>query len=452
MVSIELLQKYNVAIPRYTSYPTVPFWDEDIDRQRWSTTFQHRFHTSNEQKGISLYIHLPFCETLCSFCGCNKKITKNHAVEEEYLQALLAEWDLYRLQMAHKPVIRELHIGGGTPTFFSPGNLKILLEHILRDAFVPDVHEFSFEGHPNNTTYSHLKTLYELGFNRVSFGMQDSDSEVQRVINRFQPQAHVIQVVDWAREIGYESVNLDLVYGLPLQDVSKMAQTIQDALDVRPDRIAFYSYAHVPWTSRAQRLFNEQDLPNVQEKMALYQLGKQLFAAAGYEDIGMDHFALSSDLMVQAAHQGTLHRNFMGYTVQETGLLLGLGVSSISDLGMAFAQNKKTIREYYEQVARGELPVFRGYFLTEEDLQMRQYILDVACRGTVTFEPGQYAELTESTVGELNDLAADGLLTWNAQSLQVTASGKHFIRNICKAFDLKLLNSVIEKKTFSQAV
>ncbi len=452
MVSTELLQKYNVPIPRYTSYPTVPYWDENIDPQRWSTTFQQRFYASNPQEGISLYLHLPFCESLCTFCGCNKKITKNHAVEEEYLRALLAEWDLYRLQMASKPVIRELHMGGGTPTFFSPGNLKILLEHILRDAIVPDEHEFGFEGHPMNTTYAHLKTLFDLGFNRVSFGMQDSDPEVQRVIHRIQPQAYVIQVVDWAREIGYESINLDLVYGLPLQDMCKMAQTIQDAMALRPDRIAFYSYAHVPWTSRAQRLFDEQDLPNAQEKMALYQLGKKMFADAGYEDIGMDHFALPTDLMVRAAHQGTLHRNFMGYTVQKTGLLLGLGVSSISDVGTAFAQNKKTIREYYEQIARGELPVFRGYFLTEEDQRMRQYILDVACRGTVTFEPEQGAELAESTVDELNDLAEDGLLTWNAERLQVTETGKHFIRNICKAFDLKLMNSEIQKKTFSQAV
>lgn len=452
MVSIELLQKYNVPIPRYTSYPTVPFWSEEIDQQQWSSTFQQRFQASNDLAGISLYIHLPFCESLCTFCGCTKKITKNHAVEEEYIRALLAEWDLYRAQMTSKPLLKELHIGGGTPTFFSSENLKLLLQPILRDSIVPEDHEFGFEGHPNNTTYEHLKTLFNLGFKRVSFGMQDSDSDVQRVINRLQPQEHVIQVVHWAREIGYESVNLDLVYGLPLQDISKMAQTIQDAIAVRPDRIAFYSYAHVPWTSRAQRLFDEHDLPDAQEKMALYQLGKQLFAEAGYQDIGMDHFVLPQDFMAHAAHQGTLHRNFMGYTVQETGLLLGLGVSSISDVGVAFAQNKKSIREYYELVERGELPVFRGYFLNGEDQQMRQYILDVACRGTVTFEPGEVDRFSDLMVDELNNLAEDGLVTWDAAGLQVTELGKHFIRNICKAFDLKLLNSSVQKKTFSQAV
>jgi oxygen-independent coproporphyrinogen-3 oxidase len=337
-VSLDLLNKYNVAIPRYTSYPTVPFWDETIDSEHWERMFVRRFEESNEQEGISVYIHLPFCEKLCTFCGCNKRITTNHSVEDEYIDVLLQEWNLYRRSMNSKPVIRELHIGGGTPTFFSPKNLQRLLQGILADSVVPEDHEFGFEGHPNNTTIAHLQTLFDLGFRRVSFGMQDSDPEVQRVINRFQPQEHVIQVVKWAREIGYESVNLDLVYGLPLQDVPKMNQTITDALCLRPDRIAFYSYAHVPWTSRAQRLFDEHDLPNAQEKMTLYQVGKKRFAEAGYADIGMDHFVLPGDLMAQAAQRGTLYRNFMGYTVQETGLLLGLGVSSI--LGVRLAVKK----------------------------------------------------------------------------------------------------------------
>jgi oxygen-independent coproporphyrinogen-3 oxidase len=203
-VSLDLLNKYNVAIPRYTSYPTVPFWDETIDREHWETMFARRFKESNEQEGISLYIHLPFCEKLCTFCGCNKRITTNHSVEEEYIDVLLQEWNLYRKSMNSKPVIRELHIGGGTPTFFSPTNLQRLLQGILADSVVPEDHEFGFEGHPNNTTREHLQTLFELGFKRVSFGMQDSNPQVQEVINRIQPIENVIQVVDWAREIGYE--------------------------------------------------------------------------------------------------------------------------------------------------------------------------------------------------------------------------------------------------------
>jgi oxygen-independent coproporphyrinogen-3 oxidase len=258
--------------------------------------------------------------------------------------------------------------------------------------------------------------------------------------------------VQWARAIGYESVNLDLVYGLPLQTMPRMEKTIQDALEIKPDRIAFYSYAHVPWTSKAQRLFDENDLPEAHAKMELYQLGKKRFMEAGYTDIGMDHFALPSDLMVQAHLEGTLHRNFMGYTVQQTGMLLGLGVSSISDISVAFAQNKKTLREYYDQVHAGELPVFRGYFLTDEDQIIRQYILDVACRGQAHFAKKDLALLRQYTFHELDELALDDLVAWGEHGLVVTDLGKHFIRNICKAFDLKLLSAEVQKKTFSQAV
>ena len=448
-VSLDLLTKYNVPIPRYTSYPTVPYWDERIDKTHWKALFAQKF---DENREISLYLHLPFCESLCTFCGCNKRITTNHDVEEEYLQALLQEWALYLKLMHGKPILREVHLGGGTPTFFSPANLKRLLKGIFATAIIPETHEFGFEGHPNNTTRAHLQTLFDLGFNRVSFGMQDSNPEVQKVINRIQPHGNVVQVVQWARELGYASVNLDLVYGLPLQTSRRLEKTIQDALEIKPDRIAFYSYAHVPWTSKAQRLFDENDLPSGHQKMELYQLGKKRFTDAGYTDIGMDHFALPSDLMVQAHLEGTLHRNFMGYTVQKTSLLLGLGVSSISDITGAFAQNKKTLREYYDQVHAGELPVFRGYFLTEEDQIMRQYILDVACRGKAYFAKKDLDLLRQYTFHELDELALDELVTWGEHGLIVTDLGKHFIRNICKAFDLKLLSAEVQKKTFSQAI
>ena len=403
-VSLDLLNKYNVAIPRYTSYPTVPFWDETIDSEHWERMFVRRFEESNEQEGISVYIHLPFCEKLCTFCGCNKRITTNHSVEDEYIDVLLQEWNLYRKSMSSKPVIRELHIGGGTPTFFSPQNLQRMLQGILVDSIVPKIHEFGFEGHPNNTTREHLQTLFELGFNRVSFGMQDSNPQVQ------------------------------------------------DAISMRPDRIAFYSYAHVPWTSKAQRLFDENDLPEASEKMQLYQKGKELFRAAGYTDIGMDHFALPSDLMVKAHNEGTLLRNFMGYTVQQTGLLLGLGVSSISDIYYGFAQNKKTIQEYYQQIHAGELAVLKGYFLSQMDQKMRQYILDIACQGKTHFHKEDLEVLRPYTFHELDELAIDDLVTWGEHGVIVTDLGKHFIRNICKVFDLKLLATSEAAPQFSRGV
>ncbi len=451
-VGIDLLQKYNIPVPRYTSYPTVPFWDQTIDRHKWINIFSNRFDECNASEGISLYIHLPFCERLCTFCGCNKKITTNHSVEEEYITHLLKEWHLYTSKMQEKPVIRELHIGGGTPTFFSPENMVTILQTILNDAIIPEEHDFSFEGHPNNTTYAHLETLLQFGFNRVSFGMQDSNPEVQKVINRFQPLENVKMVVNWARAIGYQSINLDLVYGLPLQNISRMEKTIKDALSIKPDRIAFYSYAHVPWTSRAQRLFDENDLPDSQTKMRLYQLGKTLFAENGYEEIGMDHFALPTDKMVEAKRGGSLHRNFMGYTVQKTGMLLGIGVSSISDINYAFAQNEKSLHEYYEAVENNLLPVFRGYFLDEIDQKMRQYILDISCTGKTSFCEEDQHLLEKYCYPELEKLALDNLIKWNRFGLEVTGLGEHFIRNICRAFDLKLLTTEVQQTSFSNAV
>lgn len=451
-VPIHLLSKYDVPVPRYTSYPTVLNWDDHIDLEKWKAGFIQRFNECNQKEGISLYLHLPFCEKLCTFCGCNRKISNTHDVEEEYIEFLLKEWGMYVALMPHTPVLKEVHIGGGTPTFFSPANLKRIFSNIFKDADIPEKHEFSFEGHPNNTTKEHLQVLFDLGFNRVSFGMQDSNPEIQQVINRIQPQENVEKVVQWAREIGYESVNLDLVYGLPLQTLERMEKTIQDALAIKPDRIAFYSYAHVPWTSKVQRLFDENDLPKAEEKILLYQLGRNLFTANGYQDIGMDHFALPSDLMVKTRNEGKLHRNFMGYTVQQTGLLLGLGVSSISDIYYGFAQNEKTIHNYYDRVKSGQLPVFKGYFLDDTDQSMRKYILDIACNGKTHFKASDLEMLKKYAFPELKKLAADELIHWNEQGLQITELGLHFLRNICLPFDLKSLQLKTDKNTFSKAI
>lgn len=434
----QLVSKYNVAVPRYTSYPTVPFWKEGIDVSQWKSVFVHQFQL-HKKEGISLYIHLPFCESLCTYCGCNKKITTNHSVEEEYMQTILKEWSMYIALLNEPPLIRELHLGGGTPTFFSPQNLERLLNGIFAKAQIHPEHEFSFEGHPNNTTYDHLQTLYRLGFRRVSFGVQDNDPEVQRIINRIQPVENVKKVTEAARSIGYKSVNFDLIYGLPLQNLQRLEKTILQSIEMKPDRIAFYSYAHVPWASRGQRLFDETDLPSTEEKMALYQLGKQLFADHGYEDIGMDHFALPTDDLFTARNNGTLHRNFMGYTTQNTSLLLGLGVSSISDVGVAFAQNDKTLHDYSEAINNNELPVRKGYFLSEEDVAFRHYILDIGCRGKTRFSKDHLPLLQQFSFPALDAMHADGLVNYTNDSLEVTALGLHFIRNICSAFDLHLL-------------
>ena len=453
-ISSELIAKYNLPVPRYTSYPTVPFWKERIEVSDWTSAFQQQFKIHNSKEGISLYIHLPFCESLCSYCGCNKRITGDHRVEIDYLAAIKKEWDQYLSLMQGRPLVRELHLGGGTPTFFSPAHLRELIDYILDGCIVHPDREFSVEGHPNNTTVEHLETLFDLGFRRISYGVQDNDPIVQKVINRIQPLENVKRATEEAREIGFTSVNYDLIYGLPLQTLEGMTKTMEQVLALRPDRIAFYSYAHVPWTSKGQRLFDENDLPSADLKLQLYLTGKRILTDSGYTDIGMDHFSLPEDDLYLAWKEGRMHRNFMGYTTQKTAMLIGLGVSSISDIGVAFAQNEKNLLDYYRLVNEGTLPIQKGYFLTDEDISFKEYILDISCRNTTQFKSNDMTILIENTFPELEKLAEDDLIIMDQDKLILTETGKHFIRNICRAFDLHLLrNQTMEQKnTFSKAI
>ncbi|MES2485847.1 MAG: radical SAM protein, partial [Bacteroidota bacterium] len=272
-----LIQKYNVSGPRYTSYPTVPYWeDSNFTTLQWKKSLLKAFNESNASEGISLYIHLPFCENMCTFCGCNKRVTRRHEVETTYITAVLNEWALYCDLLPAKPLVKELHLGGGTPTFFSPENIEILINGIFDRAVKAPAYEFSFEGHPNNTTRVHLEKLYNLGFRRVSFGVQDYNETVQKAINRIQPFHNVAKVTLWAREIGYTSISHDLVFGLPFQTVESMVDTIEKTKALNPDRLAFYSYAHTPWIKgNGQRGYNDDDLPKNDEKRQLYETGKR---------------------------------------------------------------------------------------------------------------------------------------------------------------------------------
>ena len=453
MLSKYLIDKYNVAAPRYTSYPTVPYWSKDVfDKNLWAERVRSAFEISNEKDGVSLYIHLPFCESLCTYCGCNTRITKNHAVEEPYVDAVLKEWAMYFDIIGDRPVIREIHLGGGTPTFFSPENLKRLINTILSNADVHPDADFGFEGHPANTSYEHLKVLYELGFRRVSLGIQDFDPKVQFIINRIQTFDQVKNVTEWARQIGYTSVNYDLIYGLPLQNRESLTDTVEKVGILMPDRIAFYSYAHVPWIKPGQRRFTEKHLPSPDEKRALYDLGHDMLTALGYYDIGMDHFALSEDTLYHAEQSKKLHRNFMGYTHQYTRLLVGLGVSSISDTWDAYAQNVKTVEEYIAMVNNGELPVVKGHFLSVEDMIIRKHILNIMCKGET-----EWNHHTEPCYGlmegleRMQDLARDGLVELGSYYLSVTPAGKRFLRNICMAIDARLWADQPSTQLFSMA-
>ena len=454
-MALSLIQKYNVAGPRYTSYPTVPYWQGDaFSTEKWLDRLARAYGESNATEGISLYIHLPFCESLCTFCGCHKRITKRHEMEAPYIQALLKEWQLYTQFLGERPRIKEIHLGGGTPTFFRPAELRRLIEGIFERADKADNYEFSFEGHPNNTTEAHLQTLYELGFRRVSYGVQDYSPRVQKAIHRIQPFEKVQQVTQQARAIGYTSVSHDLVFGLPFQTLDDVLFTIDKSNSLRPDRIAFYSYAHVPWIKgNGQRGFKDADLPTGEEKRKLYEEGKQRLLSAGYIEIGMDHFALLTDSMYTAFKNHRLHRNFMGYTASKTKVMIGLGMSSISDSWYAFAQNEKELEAYYARLEKDELPICKGHILTEEDLIIRRHILNLMCQFATSWQdPAMaFAEIPQ-VLDSLKEMEADQLLHIGDQQLIVPDAGKPFIRNICMAFDLRLRRKMPETKIFSMTV
>jgi oxygen-independent coproporphyrinogen-3 oxidase len=450
-----LIQKYNVPGPRYTSYPTVPYWnEEDFSLSKWKETLIQSFTESNHIEGISLYIHLPFCESLCTFCGCNKRITKRHDVEHPYIDAVLKEWELYCELLPKKPIIKEIHLGGGTPTFFSPENLERLITGLFENAAIHPEHEFSFEGHPNNTTRAHLQKLFDLGFRRVSFGVQDYSETVQKAIHRVQSFHNVAKVTFWAREIGYTSVGHDLIFGLPFQTLEDVMDTIDKTNSLQPDRLAFYSYAHVPWIKgNGQRGFKDEDLPKDEEKRLLYEMGKKRLSENGYHEIGMDHFALETDSLYHSFNERKLHRNFMGYTSSKTQVMIGLGVSSISDSWYSFAQNVKTLEDYYDALAQNELPVFRGHLLTDEDLIIRKHILNIMCQLQTSWsEYGYYFSEINQVLERLHEMEEDGLVIITHHSLTVTEKGKAFIRNICMAFDLRMTRKLPETKLFSMTV
>jgi oxygen-independent coproporphyrinogen-3 oxidase len=448
----DLLKKYDVPAPRYTSYPTVPCWDnENFSVDTWFGTVKKTFDYSLTEKGLSIYIHLPFCESLCTYCACTTRITKNHNVEIPYIQALIKEWNNYKEVFGAKPLVKELHLGGGTPTFFDAKNLQWLITTLLEDVIIAPDFEFSFEGHPNNTSFTHLKTLYDLGFRRVSFGVQDLDPKVQHVINRMQSFSNLRTVTEQVRAIGYKSVSFDLIYGLPLQTPFTVTDTIEKIITLKPDRIAFYSYAHVPWIKPGQRSYSESDLPSFALKRHLYEIGRHLLTRNDYYDIGMDHFALRHDSLFKAAISGNLHRNFMGYTTSNTDLLIGLGASAISDAHLAYAQNEKKVEAYLKAVKDSGTAVVKGHNLTEKDLLIRECILQITCQSKL--EKYLLAKvITPSIERELTEMEEERILYRNEDGLFVTGLGKPFIRNICQIFDDRMTDQEQLTPIFSKSV
>ena len=409
--------------------------------------------SKHSEDGLSLYLHMPYCEQLCTFCGCNKFITKNHKVEDPYITALLKEWEMYCELFDTKPLIKEIHLGGGTPTFFSSENLKTLINTITSKGVVSEDAEFSIEVHPNYTSEEQLKTLHEIGFNRISLGIQDFDPKVQKAINRIQTYEEVERVHRVALELGFDSVNYDLIYGLPFQNKKSIQDTFDLVSGLKPNRIAYYSYAHVPWVSKVQRLFTDMDLPSGSEKRDLYELGRELLEEHGYLEVGMDHFSLPEDKLYKGFEEGTLHRNFMGYTSNSTKMLIGLGVSSISDVWYAYGQNDKSIRQYLAQIDSGELAIFRGHKLNGEDLVIKQHILNLMCQFVTNYSNDSIEKDALNDIeSRLIEMEADGLVKLLENGLEVTYKGRAFVRNICMALDKKLLEKKPETQLFSSTI
>lgn len=453
MINAALIKKYNVPGPRYTSYPTVPFWkNQPLDNGAWLKSLSTS--TRGEKRSLGLYIHLPFCEALCTFCGCHKRITKNHGVEQPYIDTVLEEWELYQAYLGSDFLIKELHLGGGTPTFFAPNELVRLTKGLFTQQLIdPSNCDLSFEAHPGSTTTEHLKELFELGYRRVSFGIQDYDPEVQKAIHRVQSVELVRKVHQNAKALGY-SINHDLVYGLPFQHLQGFSNTIDQTIALLPERIALYGYAHVPWVKgTGQRGYSEVNLPKDAQKRALYEMAYDKLLAAGYIAIGMDHFALPTDSLSLAYEQKNLHRNFMGYTHRQTDIMLGLGMSAISDSWFAFAQNDKTVEGYQAQIQKGEIAVFRGHFLNEEELIIRRHILDLMCHFETTWNQtlmknGFYQVIIE----KLKNIEKDQLIKIDPDQLVILPQGRPFVRNVCMAFDLDLQRTQPDKPLFSATI
>lgn len=450
MAEAELFKKYDVQAPRYTSYPTVPYWCDSPTPDRWIAELEKAARA--DEAALALYVHIPFCESLCTYCGCNTAITQNHGVEIPYVSTVLREWHHYleRVPALASLPLRELHLGGGTPTFLSAENLDRLVSGILAGAN-PERGEFeaSLEVHPGHTTEAQLARLRERGFRRISMGVQDYDPEVQRLVNRVQPFATTRDLTLCARRLGYTSVNHDLIYGLPAQTLATIETTIARTLEIRPDRIALYSYAHVPWIKQAQRLFTEADLPGGDAKRALYECARERLLAGGYIEIGMDHFALPTDSLAQAQAAGRLHRNFMGYTHNRTQILLGLGVSAISETPDCFHQNEKALKVYEARVGAGAVATLRGHLLSSGDRRNRERILALMTKFSVALED---AEETRALTEFLAEPLQDGLIRVEAGVLKVTERGRPFLRNICMAFDARLRASAPERQTFSRSI
>lgn len=444
-VTPELMHRYDIPGPRYTSYPTADRFVEAFTASDYAGALaQRKAGPAVLASPLSVYVHIPFCASLCYYCACNKIITKHRERGATYLRYLAREVDLNTLQMGLGQTVTQLHLGGGTPTFLSDDELRELIAMLRRSSNLAPGGEHSIEVDPRTVDGKRLAVLAQLGFNRISFGVQDFDPEVQKAVHRIQPAEQVFDLMAEARAIGFDSINVDLIYGLPRQTPETFARTLEQVRELRPDRIALYGYAHLPERFKPQRRIAAVDLPAPGAKLEMLARSLAAFEDAGYDYIGMDHFALPNDALAVAKRQGRLHRNFQGYSTQPDCDLIGLGVSAIGRIGATYSQNAKTMEEYCDHLDQGRLPVVRGLALSRDDLARRAVIMALMCQGQVVFESIELAWLLDFRryfTGELERLAAledEGLVTLDDSGIQVTASGWFLVRAIAMVFDRHL--------------
>jgi len=445
---VGLIRRYDQSGPRYTSYPTAAQFHDGITEKDYLLWARH----SNEDpipRPLSIYIHIPFCDTVCFYCACNKVVTKNHARATDYLDHLYREIAMQGKLFDRDRVVEQLHWGGGTPTFLETSQIRALMEKIGQHFTLAtnDSGEFSIEIDPRSADYAKLKALRQAGFNRVSFGVQDLDPQVQKAVNRIQSGDKTREVARAARELGYASINVDLMYGLPFQSVESFEETLRHVVEIDPDRLAVYNYAHLPQRFKPQRRINETDLPSADEKLNILQRTIELLSAAGYVYIGMDHFAKPDDELAVAQRNGTLQRNFQGYSTHADCDLVSMGVSAISKVCDNFSQNVRDLETYYRLIDAGHLPIDRGFEVEPDDLLRRDIITHIMCNFFLDIPAIEkkwrfsFTEKFQAEIADLQQMQTDGLLTLDTRALEVLPAGRLLVRNICMVFDHYLKNS-----------
>ena len=439
-IDLDLVRKYDRPGPRYTSYPTAPQFHEGFKAENYLNELI-RTNNSVNPPDLSLYFHIPYCDTLCYFCGCNMIVSRNRTRIEEYVNYLKNEIDLLRTYTNTERKVAQLHWGGGTPTHLLPNEIEDLVSFINSSFDYVKNPENGCEIDPRELTFEHLEALKLGGFNRISMGVQDFNEKVQKAVNRIQPEDLTRKVVDWVRDLKFESINLDLIYGLPFQTVGDFEKSVDAMIDISPDRIALFNYAHVPWMKKHMSLIKEEDLPAPEEKLEILKMSVEKLTSAGYEFIGMDHFAKPEDDLAKAFHEKRLYRNFQGYSTNAGTDLYALGITSISQFGKVYAQNYKSEKEYYQFLDNGVIPVLKGYEMTEDDIIRKEVIMKIMCDFELEFNTIEekfdinFEEYFKYGLDNFDELISDGLVEIKDRKIKVAEMGRLLIRNIAMNFD-----------------